>query len=68
MEKTSRYRKIRCPFCNKIMTESELDYNFNFDGAPTNRYLCPRCKKMVFYTIAPKGDIKQEKTTPHHIK
>lgn len=60
MEKTSRYKKIRCPFCNKIMTESELDYDFNFVGAPTNRFLCPRCKRMVFYSIKSKGTETKE--------
>lgn len=54
--KPSRYKKVRCPICNKVITESELEYDFNCTGAPTNRFLCPRCKKMIFYTVRPKKD------------
>lgn len=51
----TRYKKIRCPNCNKVITESELDYDFGKTGKPpTNRFLCSRCKKMIFYTIKPK--------------
>ena len=48
----SEYKKIRCPFCGKLFTESALDYDF---GQPrecaTNRILCTRCKRTVYYTV-----------------
>ena len=46
------YKKIRCPFCGKLLTESSLEYDF--DGIrekATNRILCARCKRTVYYTV-----------------
>lgn len=50
------YKKIRCPFCNKLITESSLYYDFY--GAreqSTNRILCARCKRTVYYTVKVTG-------------
>lgn len=56
----SRYKKIRCPNCGRVITESELDYDFSTAQQPTNRYFCTRCKKMVFYTVKAKKSLVAE--------
>lgn len=46
------YKKIRCPFCNKLITESRLEYDFGgMREEATNRILCSRCKRTVYYTV-----------------
>lgn len=45
----SRYKKIRCPNCGKVIFESTTEYDFSNTEEPTARYLCPRCKKMIFF-------------------
>lgn len=46
------YKKIRCPFCNKLLTESCLEYDFGGKREnATNRILCSRCKRTVYYTV-----------------
>lgn len=46
------YKKIRCPFCNKLLAESSLEYDFGEERAlATNRILCTRCKRTVYYTV-----------------
>ncbi len=46
------YKKIRCPFCGKLFTESTLDYDFGGERElSTNRILCARCKRTVYYTV-----------------
>jgi phage FluMu protein Com len=46
------FKKIRCPFCNKLITESTLEYDFeNTKAESTNRYVCGRCKRTVYYTV-----------------
>ena len=48
----SEYKKIRCPFCNKLITESSLEYDFcGMREQATNRILCTRCKRTVYYTV-----------------
>lgn len=54
------YKKIRCPFCNKLITESRLEYDFG--GAreqSTNRILCARCKRTVYYTVRPATTVRE---------
>nr|DAG41459.1 MAG TPA: cysteine-rich protein [Caudoviricetes sp.] len=50
MQKETEYKKIRCPVCNRVITESTLDYDFTA-VSPTCRYLCSRCKNYIYYTV-----------------
>lgn len=49
----AEYKKIRCPFCGKLFTESTLEYDFGGERErSTNRILCARCKRTVYYTVS----------------
>ena len=57
---TRELKKISCPFCGKLFTESALVYDFYGEKEnATNKILCARCKRTVYYTVRPEGVRKE---------